>query len=84
MSLVPINWMVKKTIEIHCGRVKRRGTGKRRVIEGDDEQCSQAAKFRKLRNFAGLRKFLQPGKFLRKIWLLPCTGTPTTTQDKKL
>ena len=42
MSLVTINWMVKKIIEIHCRSVKRRVAGKR----GNDEQCLQAANFR--------------------------------------
>ena len=57
MSLETINWMVQKIIGIHCWSVKRRATGKRRVAEGDDEQCSQAtnfhtAKFRRLRKVA--------------------------------
>ena len=59
MSLVTINWMVQKIIEIHCRSVERRVEGKRRVSgkRGDDEQCLQAvnfrtAKFRRLRKFA--------------------------------
>ena len=32
MSLVAVNWMVKKIKEIYCRSVKRRVEGKRRVI----------------------------------------------------
>ena len=65
MSLVPIGWMVKKTIEIHRGSMKRRATGKQRVAEGDDEQCLQPANFRIVK-FCRLRNFI-PCKIFRNL-----------------
>ena len=65
MSLVTINWMVQKIIEIHGRSVKRRVAGKRR----DNEQCLYLANFRTVK-FHRLQKFSQPGKFSGKC-LLP-------------
>ena len=72
MSLVAINWMVQKIKEIYYRSVKQRVAGKR----GDDEQCLQAMKLRRL------RKFSQPGNFSGKILLPQHWNTCNNTRPK--
>ena len=66
MSLVTINWMVQKIIEIHGRSMKRRVAGKRR----DDEQCLQPVNFRTTK-FHRLGKFFTTWEILRQIFAPP-------------